>query len=451
MDHNKKKKGFKRSFATSSSSPNTSTPLLTTMNNQTPSEGEISLAKRLVHTDKEIRDSALSAVITWLNNQINIYNSDNTNPSTITELPDNNDPLTIEMMKMWKALFYCIWMSDKPIIQNELVTNLAQLLLDLPIHTPGGQIYCLLYIKCCFDTLYREWLGLDRYRIDKYLLFIRRIMNISFTLGGKFYQISIKNNKKLNTNKDSSSSSSSSITLITLLTNLYTQYIYQPPNGIRLHIIDIYYEELCSALPTINDELFSLLFIPIYKALENIDDKLIFQRIVDTIFTEGLFTTTTKNDTITLSSDNKIPSVALPNINYTLIAQQLFRIGANPQTRGGYRDAVYALHKECVTIAKSLGHVDKSTNVYGTSTSKKQEDTTTITTINTNTNKSTTNNTTTKIITTSTKVSSKPQREKNSETNVRSSSETKPNIPRTKRKNREEQQEAGGKKLKKLK
>lgn len=382
MDAQKKRKGFKRSYTASSSS--STTVRTNIVNNNQPTEAEISLAKRLVHTDKEIRDAALTAVGSWLTNQVQGYNhhhpqdnnSTNTVDNGLNELPDNTDPLTIEMMKMWKALYYCVWMSDKPAIQNELVTNLANLIQTLPNHTYGGQLYSILYIKGCLDTLYREWLGLDRYRVDKYLLLIRRLINSSFTFIGKIYKHHQSNPSKSNRNPNSSSHNGS-ISTVTILTILYTQYFFQPPNGIRLHLVDIYLEEIITALPTISDELFQLLMVPVYKSLESMDDKVVFQRIIESIFNEKLFSSTSTTST-TLTSSNTTTSTdddgttvvynpPLPNINYAILAQQLFRIGANPQTRGGYRDAVYGLHKVCVKVAKALGHVEKTTDVYGTS------------------------------------------------------------------------------------
>ena len=32
------------------------------------------------------------------------------------------------MLRIWKGLFYCLWMSDKPLVQEELAKNIAELL-----------------------------------------------------------------------------------------------------------------------------------------------------------------------------------------------------------------------------------------------------------------------------------------------------------------------------------
>lgn len=38
------------------------------------------------------------------------------------------------------------------------------------------------YIKCFWDTMVREWRGIDRYRLDKYCLLIRKMMDQTFLL-----------------------------------------------------------------------------------------------------------------------------------------------------------------------------------------------------------------------------------------------------------------------------
>ena len=32
-----------------------------------------------------------------------------------------------ELMRLWKGLFYCMWMSDKPLVQEELAGKIADL------------------------------------------------------------------------------------------------------------------------------------------------------------------------------------------------------------------------------------------------------------------------------------------------------------------------------------
>lgn len=97
-----------------------------------------------------------------------------------------------DMLKIWKGLFYCFWMSDKMIVQvktkkikqrivrlfvccccvwinvmrvcsqEELATNLAQL-----IHSCASVQSALDFVAAFYSTMIREWPLLDRIRLDK--------------------------------------------------------------------------------------------------------------------------------------------------------------------------------------------------------------------------------------------------------------------------------------------
>lgn len=94
------------------------------------------------------------------------------------------------MAKLWKGLFYCFWMSDKPLIQQALASELADLLLRINPRVPGDKETraaarldaALSFLQGFWVCLVREWSGIDRLRIDKFYLLIRRFVNASFRL-----------------------------------------------------------------------------------------------------------------------------------------------------------------------------------------------------------------------------------------------------------------------------
>lgn len=63
------------------------------------------------------------------------------------------------MLQLWKGLFYCMWMSDKPLVQEELAHNLAGLAL-----TMSSDEVANLFLRCFFITIEREWHGIDHLR-----------------------------------------------------------------------------------------------------------------------------------------------------------------------------------------------------------------------------------------------------------------------------------------------
>jgi ribosomal RNA-processing protein 1 len=64
-----------------------------------------------------------------------------------------------EMTKLWKGIFYCFWMSDKPLVQQALASELAELVQAIP-STQGA----LSFLRGFWQATVREWSGIDRLR-----------------------------------------------------------------------------------------------------------------------------------------------------------------------------------------------------------------------------------------------------------------------------------------------
>ena len=65
----------------------------------------------------------------------------------------------VEMMRLWKGLFFCMWMCDKRPVQHELAKSFSKIPERFDALPPA-----LLYLHCFFRTMQREWQGLDRLR-----------------------------------------------------------------------------------------------------------------------------------------------------------------------------------------------------------------------------------------------------------------------------------------------
>lgn len=87
------------------------------------------------------------------------------------------------MDKLWKGIFYCalqflaalvvadvsckgFWMSDKPLVQQALASELAELILTISSTTAS-----LAFIRGFWQMTVREWNGIDRLRY----VFIQRM------------------------------------------------------------------------------------------------------------------------------------------------------------------------------------------------------------------------------------------------------------------------------------
>ncbi|KAG0144574.1 hypothetical protein CROQUDRAFT_659750 [Cronartium quercuum f. sp. fusiforme G11] len=153
----------------------------------------VPLGKFLASNDKVTRDRAVAALRTFISgstengirqglfSKIELNNDHWTSSATLATVDSRLDSLA--MAKLFKGLFYCYWMSDKPLVQQQLANELADLCLvyqpqSIPtskgmaqaLTTRGG----LTLWRGFWEAIRREWHGLDRHRIDKYLLLLRR-------------------------------------------------------------------------------------------------------------------------------------------------------------------------------------------------------------------------------------------------------------------------------------
>nr|KAF6478446.1 ribosomal RNA processing 1 [Molossus molossus] len=127
-----------------------------------------------------------------------------------------------ELLKVWKGLFYCMWMQDKLLLQEELGRTISQL-----IHAFQTTEAQHLFLQTFWQTMNREWTGIDRLRLDKFYLLMRMVLNESLVAlkmqGWEERQIE---------------------QLLELLTTEILHPDSQAPNGVKSHFIEIFLEEL---------------------------------------------------------------------------------------------------------------------------------------------------------------------------------------------------------------
>ena len=99
--------------------------------------------------DKEVREKAVKALQAYLKRARDIEE--------------------LELRKIWKALFYCFWHSDKRKVQEELAERLAGF-----VHSMASAEKAWLFVKVFWSTMSREWTGIDRLRMDKFYSLLRR-------------------------------------------------------------------------------------------------------------------------------------------------------------------------------------------------------------------------------------------------------------------------------------
>ena len=91
--------------------------------------------KQLASSDRRIRDGAVETLRAYLGHR-----------QSLDEM---------ELLKLWKGLFYCMWMSDKPRTQQQLARDLAGLVDTLQPATVLG------FLSAFWKTMSREWVDID--------------------------------------------------------------------------------------------------------------------------------------------------------------------------------------------------------------------------------------------------------------------------------------------------
>ncbi|TLS30912.1 hypothetical protein PpBr36_03519, partial [Pyricularia pennisetigena] len=81
----------------------------------------------------------------------------------------------VEVLKLWKGLYYALWMCDRAIPQQNLCNDLAGLMHQLPRES------VIPWLRGFWATMAREWTSIDVLRMEKFLLLVRRVLGASFS------------------------------------------------------------------------------------------------------------------------------------------------------------------------------------------------------------------------------------------------------------------------------
>jgi hypothetical protein len=347
-----------------------------------PTTRDIKLAKSLVHPEKEIRDATIVSLKQYL-----------TNLEQVDE---------VEMLKLWKALFYCYWLVDKQPIQQELAENLSCLISSSSSIVWTGSSpsvpavealkkneMILCYIKCFFLILLREWSYLDFHHMNKFYLFIRIFLNhifqyyaagsctssLSGTDGetgksedkgkkGKKSKKTIKKNEEESNHHNGNKKSWKDIhEFHTILSN---EILTKTPNDIRYHITGIYLEELShvSQGKGLSSDDFLIVIAPFLSALTRNDDLNYIERVYTTIFYKFLkeysYEAMEEKESLVNDDDqqavngsgNEKKHYYFEEVNTKVLQKRIFELVSSPNTNERFHKKLYELHK---TISLKIG------------------------------------------------------------------------------------------------
>ncbi|XP_063898729.1 ribosomal RNA processing protein 1 homolog [Helicoverpa armigera] len=175
---------------------------------------EIKFARLLSGNEKKTRDRVLKSLKKWL---LNCFEKG-------YEFKED------DFVRVWKGLFYAVWMSDKPLIQEELCENISAI---LDVFPEEHLRHALLMYKAGLRVLATEWYGLDQHRTDKFLMLVRRYLRASLRclLRSKWSLKSCQMYAKILSGSDG-------------IFALKTPHYARNAMSMLLHIVDCYLEEI---------------------------------------------------------------------------------------------------------------------------------------------------------------------------------------------------------------
>ncbi|OSX66937.1 hypothetical protein POSPLADRAFT_1051101 [Postia placenta MAD-698-R-SB12] len=302
------------------------------------------LGKYLASTDKKTRDKAIKGLSAFLSD-----------PSR-DALPKS------EMAKLWKGIFYCFWMSDKPLVQQALASELAEIILTISTTQSS-----LAFLRGFWEATVREWNSIDRLRIDKYYMLIRRFVNASFRL-------------LMKTEWDSAACDECN-SIYTSRGGPLCPDDTRVPASLGYHLADIYLEELDKALGTTSTSPpppapLSTLFTPFFTLAARTHTNATYQRIQSELL-EPLYAALKPPQEEDEPPRHKRPRLSAPSYPHLVenaclsdpkaegavkrgalrkaLLRRMFDIASEQDTRDANRRKLYALWKSQMEDEDSSG------------------------------------------------------------------------------------------------
>jgi ribosomal RNA-processing protein 1 len=266
----------------------------------------IAFARRLAANEKRDRDQALKRLEAWMTKHKQLSERD--------------------LLKIWKGLFYCMWMSDKAQVQQELGRAISRL-----VHCFGPDLArAHLFVATFYRTVRREWTGLDQHRLDKFYSFMRSMLRECLAFAQQ--------------------RAWSPEALAAVVLPLDAEVLVQPwPNGLRLHLCDLILPELAKVGGAGLTAAQALAVLqPFLVAMAASSDVVVAERararvLLDLI--EAKKKQRTKGEAMDEDNEGEEDASMFDGVDLEALQATVFDLAAAPETREKYRAGLYDAHK----------------------------------------------------------------------------------------------------------
>ncbi|GER27819.1 ribosomal RNA processing protein-like protein [Striga asiatica] len=274
------------------------------------------LIKHLASCNTSVRSQALRRLQSWL----------------VSQTQQLSEP---DIKKLWKGLFYCLWHADKTPNQVALIDRLTTLFLSLQ---PS---LSLEFFRGFLVTLRREWPGIDRLRLDKFYLLIRRFMRTLFELMrmskwdlgilGEYFRV-LERDGFLAEDKLQGS-------------------------GVNYHVASVFLDELKGVGFPVRKEVVDVVFGPFFAAMKSSKDRVLLRKVKSCLFDEllriGEEVLTKKNMGEDLNDKDGDVLLGLVALKMGF-SGRFYEVGSSTDCIQGNRKVLLGLYEEFLKLEKDL-------------------------------------------------------------------------------------------------
>lgn len=174
-----------------------------------------------------------------------------------------------DLQKLWRGLWFAMWHSDTPIVQQKLARDLA----DLFLHTHAKNEVS--FVEAFWFIMLREWETLDRYRINKFYMLVRFVLNAQLT------RLKLSGWSEAEVAQFASQ-------LVSEETGPLSYANTRSPHSLRLHLADIFLDELDKVLDksTPSLEVLKVVLSPVLSQPELSEFKHVKQKVIEDVQTD---------------------------------------------------------------------------------------------------------------------------------------------------------------------
>ncbi|KAK4415317.1 Ribosomal RNA processing protein 1B [Sesamum alatum] len=275
------------------------------------------LIKHLASCNTTVRSQSLKLLQSWL-------------ASESQQLSDS------DIKKLWKGLFYCLWHADKTPNQLALINRLVNLFLSLQ---PSVSLE---FFRAFLVTLRREWPGIDRLRLDKFYLLIRRFMRGLFELLRlRNWDVEILGEYFGVLEKDGF---------------LADDKLLQG-NGVNYHVVSVFLEELKGVGFPVRKEVVEVILRPFFEVLMRSKDRILLGKLKSCVFDElvkrGKEMLAKKR--MGVDCNEKDGDVLLGVVALRMgLSGRFYEVGSSVECVQGNRKLAVGLHEEFLKLEKEL-------------------------------------------------------------------------------------------------